>query len=132
RGHPRGGRRRTRALGDPRHREGPRRPRGRLVPPRPRPLPLDEHAARPRGARRHMAEVTRTLAALMVIAAALAAYGGDTPSKAAPTPLEGLWQIRMERKAWRPRIVEGTLTVGRRGGGFVASARFDSMYGPDA
>jgi CubicO group peptidase (beta-lactamase class C family) len=60
----------------------------------------------------------------------------DAPAPAAPAeapahPLEGLWELRMERTLWWPYLVPGSLVVSRGPNGLRASLTFDPMWGID-
>jgi CubicO group peptidase (beta-lactamase class C family) len=47
----------------------------------------------------------------------------------APHPLEGFWDLRMERHVWWPYAVEGSLAVWRSPTGLRGSVTFDRMWG---
>ncbi len=53
------------------------------------------------------------------------------PEPPAPHPLLGLWQIRMERQHWWPKMVDGSLIVVEDGDGLRGSLTFDQMWGID-
>jgi CubicO group peptidase (beta-lactamase class C family) len=74
---------------------------------------------------RHMLAGT-ALAALLAVARA-----GDPPTVDAPPPhpLEGYWNLRMERRVWWPYAVDGSLAVWRGPNGLRASVTFDRMWG---
>lgn len=55
-----------------------------------------------------------------------------TAVESAPAhPLEGLWELRMERTVWWPHLVPGSLVVSRGPNGLRASLTFDPMWGID-
>jgi len=53
----------------------------------------------------------------------------DAPASVAPHPLEGLWDLRMERHVWWPYAVPGSLAVSPGPKGLRASVTFDPMWG---
>ncbi len=70
------------------------------------------------------------------LAAVTTAGAQDKPAPeanatAAPSPIEGLWELRMERKVWWPYCVPGSMVVSRGPNGLRASVTFDPMWGID-
>jgi CubicO group peptidase (beta-lactamase class C family) len=88
----------------------------------------------------------RTSTAVMTFFALLGMLGGtrlapaqDAPPPPAagpslppaPHPLEGFWELRMERTVWWPYLVPGSLAVTRSKAGLRGSVTFDSMWAID-
>ena len=77
------------------------------------------------------------LACLALLVAGTAAWAqdktpaADAPAPKSPHPLEGLWELRMERTVWWPYLVPGSLVVSRGPNGLRASLTFDPMWGID-
>ena len=80
-------------------------------------------------------KIVLACAAVLVVFATANAQDKPPPpaadAPAAPHPLEGLWELRMERESWWPNIVPGTLVVSRGPNGLRGSVTFDSMWGID-
>ena len=57
--------------------------------------------------------------------------GAPAADPGPPHPLEGAWELRMERTVWWPNLVPGSLVVSRGPKGPRASLTFDPMWGVD-